>query len=277
MAEQQQSMDGAAVTGEFAGGSVLRCGFLRAVGAGAALLSAAAGQAAGQQSGRRPDGDGRGRTRGGDGENQGGRIREDGALVATLSGDEEVPTVETAGSGSVRFAPTDDGGLDYRLAVQDVDGITQAHVHEGIAGTNGPIVADLLIATGNPDGTGGGEPLDATADEPVVEEGAITDADLAERIVERPGRFYVNVHTVANPPGEVRGQIRHESAVQFTVRVENVSAVDALAPSDGSEQPVPLSPGVFAVHSAIGPLFTPGLPDRGTGWRPSPRTATPRP
>ncbi len=53
--------------------------------------------------------------------------------------------------------------------------------------------------------------------------------------------------------------------VPFTVRIENVSSATALMPSDGSEQPVPQSPGVWAVHNSSGPLFRSGQPDRGAG------------
>ncbi len=53
--------------------------------------------------------------------------------------------------------------------------------------------------------------------------------------------------------------------VSFTVRIENVSNDSTLRPSDGSKQPVPLSPGVWSVHNSRGPLFTVGTADRGDG------------
>ena len=51
----------------------------------------------------------------------------------------------------------------------------------------------------------------------------------------------------------------------FRVRIENVSSSGTLAPSDGSEQAVPISPGAYAVHTSIGPMFVPGVtaPDNG--------------
>jgi hypothetical protein len=54
----------------------------------------------------------------------------------------------------------------------------------------------------------------------------------------------------------------------FTVRVENVSTQTTLetsAKGDAMKQPVPLSPGVYAVHSEPGPLFTAGEPARDNG------------
>ena len=52
---------------------------------------------------------------------------------------------------------------------------------------------------------------------------------------------------------------------QFTVRIENVGD-DMIQPTgNGMGVPVPLAPGVWAVHSVPGPLFTTGEPDRGLG------------
>jgi hypothetical protein len=57
-------------------------------------------------------------------------------------------------------------------------------------------------------------------------------------------------------------------ATTFTVRVQNVSdrtTLETSARGDAMKQPVPLSPGVYAVHSEPGPLFTPGERARGDG------------
>ena len=51
----------------------------------------------------------------------------------------------------------------------------------------------------------------------------------------------------------------------FSVRIENVSEEGTLMPSGGSEQAVPLSPGVYAIYTDGNPLFTVGEPDRGRG------------
>lgn len=56
--------------------------------------------------------------------------------------------------------------------------------------------------------------------------------------------------------------------VPFTVRVENVSQPDTLqttADDEAAEQPVPVSPGAFAVHGDGEPIFTPGEPERDNG------------
>jgi hypothetical protein len=86
-----------------------------------------------------------------------------------------------------------------------------SHIHCGPSGQNGPIVVWLA---GNP----GGE-LAWDFDGKWIDNAGFTDADvipgtgcgdnLADLIESlRNGGTYVNVHTRANPGGEVRGQIR---------------------------------------------------------------------
>src|SRR5258708_6965581 len=51
----------------------------------------------------------------------------------------------------------------------------------------------------------------------------------------------------------------------FTVRIENVSAADALKLSNGKKEPVGVAPVLYVVHTNRAPLFTSGEPDRGKG------------
>jgi hypothetical protein len=51
----------------------------------------------------------------------------------------------------------------------------------------------------------------------------------------------------------------------FTVRIENVSAKDALKLSNGKTEPVGVAPVLYVVHTNRAPLFTSGEPDRGKG------------
>src|SRR6201981_1484139 len=51
----------------------------------------------------------------------------------------------------------------------------------------------------------------------------------------------------------------------FTVRIENVSARDALKLSNGKTEPVGVAPVLYVVHTNRAPLFTSGEPDRGKG------------
>jgi hypothetical protein len=54
---------------------------------------------------------------------------------------------------------------------------------------------------------------------------------------------------------------------QFTVRVENVSKPSTLKLSNGRAVSIPLSAGVWAVHTAGNPIFTPGKLDAGLGLK----------
>ena len=54
----------------------------------------------------------------------------------------------------------------------------------------------------------------------------------------------------------------------FTVRLENASSADTLqttADDDAAAQPVPLSPGAWAVHTSDQPIFASGHPERNNG------------
>lgn len=126
-------------------------------------------------------------------------------MTTPLSGDAEVPAVDTQARG-VAIIKYDGEDLTYKLNAANIENVTQAHIHVGAAGTNGPPVAFLYgfeLIPGRFSGT--------------LSSGTITDDDLigplAGETVEdllaeiRAGTAYVNVHTMQNPSGEIRGQI----------------------------------------------------------------------
>jgi hypothetical protein len=61
------------------------------------------------------------------------------------------------------------------------------------------------------------------------------------------------------------GGISAQADETFTVRIENVSADNALKLSNGKAEPVGVAPVLYVVHTDRGPLFTAGQPDRGKG------------
>jgi len=128
-----------------------------------------------------------------------------GATTAALSAADQ--GVFTEASGCARVVPTP-VGLFWELLVEDVEGVTQAHIHEGGSNVSGPVVAPLVAFTDELDGTGDGEPADALPDEPIVESGFVADPELAQAVGETPSNYYVNVHTTQHPAGEIRGQLR---------------------------------------------------------------------
>ena len=127
---------------------------------------------------------------------------------AHLNGAEEVPPRDTHARGNALFDLSTDGTtLSYKLIVANIVNVTAAHIHLAAEGVNGPVVA-LLFQAGAPDGRSDG----------ILAQGTITAADLAGPLAGQPlstliaaieaGDTYVNVHTVTNPGGEIRGQIR---------------------------------------------------------------------
>ena len=133
-------------------------------------------------------------------------------FVATLSGAEEVPPVETRARGQAWFQLSPDGTeLAYRLIVANIENVTMAHIHLAPAGANGPVVA-WLYPSGSP------ARLIPGRFQGVLAEGTITAVDLVgllanqtlDELVEEftASNAYVNVHTSQFPGGEVRGQIR---------------------------------------------------------------------
>lgn len=133
-------------------------------------------------------------------------------FTAHLTGAEEVPAVATQATGQAVFQLSSDGSaLHYRLIVANIQDVTQAHIHLAPAGTNGGVVA-FLYPPGPPaqliPGRSSGvlQTGTITAANLIGPLAGMTLADLLDAI--RAGDTYVNVHTSANPGGEVRGQIR---------------------------------------------------------------------
>lgn len=131
-------------------------------------------------------------------------------FAADMTGGQEVPAVTTAAAASATFRLNGDGTLGYRLRAEGpIENATQAHIHLGARGQNGPVVAFLLPL--NPAGTDY-QPGDVIAEGTIADANVIarpgftpTVANLVDRM--RQGRTYANLHTVAFPGGEVRGGI----------------------------------------------------------------------
>jgi CHRD domain len=135
-------------------------------------------------------------------------------FIAHLSGDEEVPPVETLAEGQAIFhLNKDDTALNYQLIVANIENVSVAHIHCGAAGVNGPVVV-FLFGPATPAVTVNGIlAKDIITDDGIIERpdsaqcpGGVADFDelLAKM---RSGDAYVNVHTTAHLSGEMRGQI----------------------------------------------------------------------
>ena len=161
-------------------------------------------------------------------------------FVAHLSGDEEVPPVDTKAQGQALFhLPKDADEISYKLIVANIENVTQAHIHLAPAGANGPVVAWLYpdsppseLIPGRSDGVLATGTISA-ADLVGPLEGATLE-DLLEAMID--GDTYVNVHTQQFPPGEVRGQIKiGKPPAQVAVKRSFV------APLSGDEEVPPVA------------------------------------
>lgn len=128
-----------------------------------------------------------------------------------LKGSNEVPAVETDAQGQATFKLSKDGNsIHYKLIVSNIENVLMAHIHNAPAGVNGGVVVWLYPASPPPQ-------LIEGQFQGVLAEGTITADDLTgslegetlDVLIEemRAGNTYVNVHTPANPAGEIRGQI----------------------------------------------------------------------
>lgn len=132
---------------------------------------------------------------------------------AHLEGGNEVPPVATNARGQATFQLSRDGSeLSYRLIVANIEDVLMAHIHLGAEDQNGPVVVWLYPEGGPPPALIDGRFSGVLATGTVTEDSLVGDLDgeplgaLVDEI--QAGNAYVNVHTTANPAGEVRGQVR---------------------------------------------------------------------
>jgi hypothetical protein len=99
--------------------------------------------------------------------------------------------------------------MSYGLRVNNISGVSAAHIHLGPEGQNGPVIVTLFKAD-NETGTGpvigrlvGGSITNSMLEGPMA--GKTLEGELAKAI--QNGQTYVNIHTVENPDGAIRGQI----------------------------------------------------------------------
>jgi len=118
-------------------------------------------------------------------------------FAVKANGQHEVPPVITlaVGVGTVEYTLGGNAVRVYLTATGFSGPITVAHIHQGAEGVNGPVVAPLVVS-GN---TVTGNILVSTLP-----------ANFLQKV--DSGQFYINLHTAANPGGEIRGQLRRATA-----------------------------------------------------------------
>jgi hypothetical protein len=140
-----------------------------------------------------------------------GAARGDFVVTATLTGDGEDPTSPGIGSAIVTFISATDS-LDVSIAFANlssptvlVDSLGSGHIHFGDPDVNGPVIFPF---TNFPTGVTTGAystVLTAANFLPDPADGINTFADAVNQI--EGGHTYINIHTIAHPDGEIRGQL----------------------------------------------------------------------
>ena len=126
--------------------------------------------------------------------------------VTTLNGKNEVPShADVTATGISGFiVNSGNSKVWYQIEAEGLNGVTQAHIHSGKVGENGPVVATLF--KGNKDTVNGALVQGSiTADKL---EGPLKGKSISDLIdLFDDASAYVNVHTETFPDGEIRGQI----------------------------------------------------------------------
>ena len=112
-------------------------------------------------------------------------------MKATLDGKSEVPPNTSAATGTADIDyDAASKKLSWKLTYSGLSGpATAAHFHgPAEAGKNGGVAVAIPNA----------------ASSPAEGSATLTDAQAADLLA---GKYYINVHTAANPGGEIRGQV----------------------------------------------------------------------
>lgn len=130
-------------------------------------------------------------------------------IEVPLSGDQSVPPLQTSASGNaIIYIEGGPNGynISFEIDVTNIVDVTAAHIHLGAKDANGPVIVPLFTG-----------PQKSGSFTGVLAKGSITEKDLTGPMAGKTfadlaaavlgGQTYVNVHTAANPTGEIRGQI----------------------------------------------------------------------
>jgi hypothetical protein len=112
-------------------------------------------------------------------------------FTASLKGSDETPPNATTGTGSVDATlDTSSKAFSYTVTYSGLTGpAVAAHFHKGAPGVSGPPVLPV--------------PKSALSS-PMKGQATLTDDQVKDLTA---GQWYFNIHTAANPGGEVRGQV----------------------------------------------------------------------
>jgi hypothetical protein len=130
-------------------------------------------------------------------------------LWTQLNGTSEVPPNDSLASGSGTFLYDDGTGLlQYTVNYDGIGTLTEAHLHGPVDPADPNATGPLLFVLD------AGDPLHGTVGPLTLQQGADLLAD----------RWYINIHSLAYPTGEIRGRIMS----RFSVEPRTWTAVKSL-------------------------------------------------
>ena len=126
-------------------------------------------------------------------------------FAANLTGQQEVPPVDTQATGEAIFVPDlpRNETIDFWVNTTGIQGATQGHIHSGAQGENGPVVVTLFKFDSPQNNVTQSGTVAANNLEGPMQGKTIPDLITAMK----NGSTYANYHTEKNPNGEIRGQI----------------------------------------------------------------------
>jgi CHRD domain-containing protein len=116
-------------------------------------------------------------------------------LTATLAGvteGENPGDPDGSGTASIVIDPAA-GTACWNLTAENINPVTQSHIHIGAEGESGDIVVPLDVDGFTGSSEGCIEPME--------------DAAVLQQILDNPAGYYVNIHTEDFPAGAIRGQL----------------------------------------------------------------------
>jgi len=142
-------------------------------------------------------------------------LESDMAFCGAMDGAQESPSVATSANGYAVFnLSKHQGKIKFYVVTNGLSGaITSAHIHTGAIGVAGPIIQDLgAFMNGN------------------SLSGAFTpSANVIANLM--AGTAYINVHTAANPNGEIRGQLKMDDKITFDAWMDGAQETPSVATS----------------------------------------------
>jgi Cu/Zn superoxide dismutase len=131
-------------------------------------------------------------------------LETDWSFASTINGAQETPAINTNAFGLGVFNLAQHGGtLQFHIVASGLSGaITGAHLHMGAMGIGGGVVVDLSTYVN-------GNVISGSIDTSSITNSAMFLNNLMM------GNIYFNIHTAANPNGEIRGQLMADTKLAF--------------------------------------------------------------